>query len=612
MRRVEVMAPAHDTATVEAASRGGADAVYFGVGALNMRQHGGSFHDLSLKDIVAGIHACSLRAYQTVNSVIHEDELAQLDAVMAEAVAAGVDAVIVHDLAAIEAARRHGLEIHISTMANTTNSVGVLHFGVLGASRIVLAREVSISETAMICASTDLQVEAFVHGALCLSYSGRCIASQVLTGQSACRGECTQPCRNAYTLTDEAGNTLVAEGPLLSTKDLCLIERVPDLISAGVDVFKIEGRRRGPEYVEVTSRCYREAADADEATFAANLPRWRAELRCVENRGYSDGYAEGRDVAMTLGGRRGRARAGGALVPLAEVRGASAKGASVFVLRDAISVGQTLVSFGDGTQSRSVVREIEVAGASVDAATPGQIVFVRGVEGAGEGAVLLGESRQRRRASSGPGILVTIEGCDRVGKSTLTKRLAETLELEGMSVVQCREPGGTAFGERVREILRDPVTRIDATQEALLLSAARRSLVREVVGPALATADVVLCDRYVDSTSAYQVARGATPETVDVIQRQADAPVPDLTILLDAPVERLAARPTAGVDRFEQEGTSLQMVVREEYLKLAEAEPLRILKLDAQLGPDEVYARAISAVLAVFRGSEMSAASGEQ
>lgn len=309
---IEIMAPVGSYESLAAAIQAGADAVYFGVGKLNMRSASAANFSLDdLERIADTARKAGIKSYLTVNTVVYEDEIADLHAVIDRARRAGVDAIIASDMAAILYARQIGQEVHISTQCNISNSEAV-RFYAQWADTVVLARELTLEQVAQIHRRIEteqirgprgelVQIEMFAHGALCMSVSGRCYLSLYETGCSANRGACRQLCRRKYTVTDkETGAQLDIDGRyVLSPKDLCTIDFLDRMIGAGVRVLKIEGRARGAEYVKRVVSCYDEALRALEAgcytpELAAGL---KERLREVFNRGFWEGYYAGRPVA---------------------------------------------------------------------------------------------------------------------------------------------------------------------------------------------------------------------------------------------------------------------------------------------------------------------------
>lgn len=302
---IEIMAPCGCYEALHAAIAAGADSVYFGVGQLNMRSASAANFTLDdLAKIVAIAHEHGKKAYLTVNTVVYEDEIETLHALLDRAAQERVDAVIVSDQAAILYARSKGLEVHISTQLSISNSETVRFYS-QWADTVVLARELSLDqvrgvydkiERENICgpAGEKVKIEMFAHGALCMSVSGKCFLSLHATGCSANRGACRQICRHAYKLVDrDTGEELHAEGTyLLSPKDLCTIDFLDRFVDAGVRVLKIEGRARPAEYVKRVVECYDRALRAIEhgSYTPERVAKWKEELATVFNRGFWGGY----------------------------------------------------------------------------------------------------------------------------------------------------------------------------------------------------------------------------------------------------------------------------------------------------------------------------------
>ena len=314
MRRsdIEIMAPVGSYESLAAAIQAGADSVYFGVGKLNMRSASAANFTLDdLAKIVATARAAGVKTYLTVNTIVYEDELRTVHEVIDRAKAEGIDAVIASDFAAILYARRIGVEVHISTQSNISNSEAVKFFS-QWADTVVLARELTLEQVARIhreIAENDIrgprgelvQLEMFAHGALCMAISGKCYLSlHTSDGFSANRGACRQICRRKYLVTDpETGETLDVEGNyILSPKDLCTIDFLDYFIESGVRVLKIEGRARGAEYVKRVVECYDRALRAmEDGDYTPELAAALKErLATVFNRGFWEGYYAGRPI----------------------------------------------------------------------------------------------------------------------------------------------------------------------------------------------------------------------------------------------------------------------------------------------------------------------------
>ena len=309
MEKVEIMSPVGSYASLHAAIQGGADAVYFGVGNLNMRSRSAAnFGVDDLREICRIAHAAGVRTYLTLNTIIYNHELAEMRALLEAARQAGVSAVIASDLAVITAARALGIEVHISTQCNVSN-IEAVRFYAQWADVIVTARELPLEQVAEITryiADTDLrgpdgervQIEVFAHGALCMSVSGKCYLSLDNAGFSANRGACLQLCRRGYIVKDKESDLEleIDNEYIMSPKDLCTIGFLDRILAAGVHVLKIEGRGRSADYVRTVTECYRQAVDAiAQGTYTPErIAEWTARLATVFNRGFWDGYYLGR------------------------------------------------------------------------------------------------------------------------------------------------------------------------------------------------------------------------------------------------------------------------------------------------------------------------------
>ncbi len=304
-RDVEIMAPVGSYESLAAAIQGGAGSVYFGVEQLNMRARSSNNFTLEdLKNIAEKAHSHGVKTYLTVNTVIFDNEIEQLQQIIDAVKEAGISAIIASDISAISYARSIGVEVHISTQVNITN-IEAVKFYAQFADVVVLAREMNIGRVWEISKQIKEQnitgpngelvrLEMFVHGALCMAVSGKCYLSLHEMNSSANRGSCMQTCRRSYTVTDnETGAELEIENEyIMSPKDLKTIHFLNKLLDAGVSVLKIEGRARSPEYVKTVSTCYREAVDAyfDGEFTDERIADWDERLKTVFNRGFWDGY----------------------------------------------------------------------------------------------------------------------------------------------------------------------------------------------------------------------------------------------------------------------------------------------------------------------------------
>lgn len=308
---IEIMAPAGSYESLMAAIQGGADSVYFGVEQLNMRA--GSSNNFSLDDLRKIASVCKdngLKSYLTVNVVVYDQEIIQMHKIIDTAAESGITAIIASDLSVINYAFKTGIEVHLSTQLNISNSEA-LKFYSQWADVVVLARELNLDQVNFVndtIREQDIRgpkgdlvkIEMFVHGALCMAISGKCYLSLHENNTSANRGNCYQTCRKSYLVTEkESGNELEIDNEfIMSPKDLCTIGFVDKLIDAGVRVFKIEGRARSAEYVKVVTSCYSEAVNAviDGTYTAENIEIWRERLSEVFNRGFWDGYYLGQKL----------------------------------------------------------------------------------------------------------------------------------------------------------------------------------------------------------------------------------------------------------------------------------------------------------------------------
>ena len=310
------MAPVGSRESLSAAINAGADAVYFGVEGLNMRSKSSANFTLDdLRDIAATCTGHGVKTYLTVNTIVYDEDLEKVDAIVAAAAEAGISAVIASDLAVFAACRRHGVEIHISTQCNISNIEAVRFYSAY-ADVMVLARELNLDQVAAISQAIEredicgpsgqrVRLEMFCHGALCMAVSGKCYLSLHQMNSSANRGSCTQICRRGYGVTDlETGDELNVDNKyIMSPKDLKTIHFIDRMAEAGVRVFKIEGRARGPEYVKTAVECYSEALQAvcDGTYGQEKVNGWDERLAMIFNRGFWNGYYLGQRLGEWSG-----------------------------------------------------------------------------------------------------------------------------------------------------------------------------------------------------------------------------------------------------------------------------------------------------------------------
>ncbi len=303
----ELLAPAGDWEALRAAVANGADAVYFGLEDFNARRRAANFQRAELPDVVAYLHDRNVRGYVTLNTLVFPDELPRAAEFLGTIADAGTDAVIIQDLGLVRLIRRlvPTLPIHASTQMTQTEAEGTELLASLGVRRVIVARELALAELARLRAATTVPLEVFVHGALCISYSGQCLASEVFWGRSANRGECGQACRLPYTLVADGQPRPHAERPYpLSAQDLAAWERVRDLVRLGMAALKIEGRLKSAHYVAAATRMYRAALDAatrGEAFVPA--PELQSDLLQSFSRGTTHGYLDGVNHPALVHGR---------------------------------------------------------------------------------------------------------------------------------------------------------------------------------------------------------------------------------------------------------------------------------------------------------------------
>ena len=310
--RPELLAPAGDWDALRAAAANGADAVYFGLSAFNARARAANFDPVELPEVMRFLHARNVRGFVTLNTLIFSDELPAVADFVAQIAAAGVDAVIVQDLGLVRLIRRLAptLPVHASTQMTLTEPRGIAFAKSLGVGRVVLARELSLDDIRKVTANTDVPVEVFVHGALCVAYSGQCLTSEALGGRSANRGQCAQACRLPYEMiVDGTPRDLGDRAYLLSPQDLAAFDHIQPLLDAGVISFKIEGRLKGGPYVAATCQTYRQAIDAALEARAFSLPR-REQLDLAQtfSRGLTPGFLDGVNHQALVRGRFPKSR----------------------------------------------------------------------------------------------------------------------------------------------------------------------------------------------------------------------------------------------------------------------------------------------------------------
>jgi putative protease len=308
----ELLAPAGDWEALRAAVMNGADAVYFGLSNFNARARAANFEVSELPAVMQFLHSHNVRGFVTLNTLIFSDELPDVAEFVKAIAEAGADAVIVQDLGLVRLIRKMAptLHVHASTQMTLTEPRGIDFVRELGVERVVLARELSLADIAKVTAGTEMPVEVFVHGALCVAYSGQCLTSEALGGRSANRGQCAQACRLPYELiVDGSARELGDRAYLLSPQDLAAYDHIKPLIDAGVISFKIEGRLKGGPYVAATTQTYRKAIDAAVTDHNFHLTRQEElDLAQTFSRGLTPGFLEGVNHQKLVRGRFPKSR----------------------------------------------------------------------------------------------------------------------------------------------------------------------------------------------------------------------------------------------------------------------------------------------------------------
>ncbi len=364
-RKIELLAPAGDPERLFMAVAYGADAVYLAGGQFGMRAFAGNFEEKEMAEAIAHCHRKKVAVHVTCNTMPRNKEAQRIPAFLEKLEAMGADAVITADLGVFEMAKRYAPHVrrHMSTQAGVTNYAAAQSWYDLGADRVILARELSLEEIAEIRArvSRELELEVFVHGSMCVSYSGRCVISNYMTGRDASRGACAQPCRYSYALVEEKrpGEYFpVVEDEkgtyLFNSKDMCMLEHLPDLLAAGVDSIKIEGRAKSAYYAATVTNAYRHGLDAAlEGRPLESI--WREEVDKTSHRPFSTGFFYG-DPEQYIGNSRYVRD----WQVVALVEDCDQEGGALLSLRNKITRGEVLELVGPGVDPVSfAVGEME-------------------------------------------------------------------------------------------------------------------------------------------------------------------------------------------------------------------------------------------------------------
>jgi len=388
--RTELVAPAGNMQKLQVAIAFGTDAVYLSGQSLSLRAQSDNFTDEQVAAAVGYARERGVRVYVLLNVIPHNAHLPEIQKQLETIADLKPDAVVVSDIGAFEMVREKtaDMPIHISTQANVTNWRTAKFWERMGAARIILARELSLNEIMEIASRVNIGIEIFVHGAMCMAYSGRCFMSKHFVGRDSNLGDCAQPCRWTYSLTEETRPAEVLDveessrGTLIfSSRDLCMINHIPEMIAAGVSAFKIEGRMKSAYYVGITTRAYRQALDAYHAS-PGNYrtdPAWFDELRKTSNRDFTTGFYLGEmqaGLTPSGGGARTTTHAFVGLVTAGE------EGAGTVDVRGRIRKGDVLdcVQPNGNDFQYAVKRIVNDEGKMLDAAHANQIIHLPGLD----------------------------------------------------------------------------------------------------------------------------------------------------------------------------------------------------------------------------------------
>ena len=382
MNRIELLSPAGDMERLQMAVAYGADAVYLAGNTFGMRAFAGNFSPEELKTAVELCRGHGVRVHVTCNTMPRNEETARLPEWLEYLDTLRVDAIILADVGVLALAKQYAPHVryHISTQASVVNYQSARAWYDLGASRVILARELSLEEIREIRAKTppELELEVFAHGAMCVSYSGRCLLSNYMTGRDSNRGSCAQPCRYQYALMEEKrpGEYFPVyeengETYIMNSRDMCMIDHIAELMDAGVDSIKLEGRAKSAYYAAIVTGAYRHAIDAAAADVPLD-PVWRDEVEHISHRHYSTGFFYGQPGQFTEDARYVRD-----WQIVAKVRSCDTEGNAVLTLNNKFSVGDALELVGPNVRPQSLTAEAlwDGDGAPLDEVRHPQMVF---------------------------------------------------------------------------------------------------------------------------------------------------------------------------------------------------------------------------------------------
>ena len=383
MKKIELLSPVGDFECLKAAVQNGADSVYFGASNFNARASASNFDLTDLKNAISYAKLRGVNTHLTLNTLIKNNEFEDALLLAQKAYEFGIDAIIVQDLGLARTLIKNfpKLPIHASTQMTIHNLEGALEAEKLGFKRVVLSRELSLEEIRYICSNTNVEIETFVHGALCISYSGQCLFSSMVGGRSGNRGKCAQPCRLPYELveqTDESFSSTIDKGYLLSTRDLCALEYIPDLISAGVMCFKIEGRMKSPEYVATVTRIYRKYIDLalSDKPYIIDEADKRDLMQVFNRGGFSTGHLSN-NPNKNLVYKEKQNNMGIYIGNVANIK--PNKGHIFFNLKDSIAIGDT-IQFEHET-TKYTVSELMIKGKNLTSTSKKDLIEIGRMKG---------------------------------------------------------------------------------------------------------------------------------------------------------------------------------------------------------------------------------------
>lgn len=377
MAKYELLAPVGNFAMLHSALEAGADAVYFGLKEFNMRDSAKNFQIKDIDKIKKICEDCPKRPkiYLTLNTIIYDKELKKVEEIIKK-IKGKIDAIICWDLSVINLCKKYKIPFHVSTQASVSNSVSAKFFKSLGAERIVLARELNLKQIKKI--SKIIPIECFAHGAMCVSVSGRCFASQFIHGLSANRGKCAHPCRRKWVIKDDEGNELkLSNNRVMSAKDLCALPFIEEMKKAGIKSFKIEGRNRSPEYVSKVVAVYRKALD--KKLSEKELSELTEELKKVYNRGLSSGFyirpPTSDDFSSSENGEQTESKK---FIGIIEKYWPKSEAASVKILNSGLSEGKEIYIISKNAPiKRTKIESIESNGEKTAEAKKGESVGIK-------------------------------------------------------------------------------------------------------------------------------------------------------------------------------------------------------------------------------------------